>query len=542
MMEIIPRIVKSAWPILSYMAYALLYTAIQHFQLFERYKIAKSDPTSLDLIDASFRCFQLQCMHSLIEYYFGDETLYSEGSGVRLWRIFLGAIAIDTYQYFFHRMLHEMPWLYQHVHKDHHKYQEPFAFTGLYNSFVESLFVDAGCVIFATIACGLRAQESILLATLASAKTVQDHCGYSLPFDPLAYFPNNAEYHRHHHMPVESNPVAFQQPFFTFWDWIFGTYPFPAKQGRVIGREATTDVNWGNFKRIVCLNLRERPDRRQHAEKEFRNAGILERVSFHLGEKSPRGALYGSFQSHWEVIDKAYRDIIENILIFEDDVTFQQGWEEVVNDCNAFVVDEVDWEFLNVNGPIFYYIEESRSSTRIINGKSTKAHAVCLSRRGMERFLKLFPEPAAVGIDDVYTACFYRAYVHRNYTAIQQLEGLGTDHPWHFLQSTVGVEEHYKFFIQITYMPEICRLLSWVALAVAPLPWEVRPWLFANSYAENFNADIHVYRNGKQEKFPWKVSFCANLLVMMAGLLVAFKISLPKEINRWRLIVALLKI
>lgn len=54
-------------------------------------------------------------------------------------------------------------------------------------------------------------------------KTVDDHCGYALPWDPLQHITsNNAGYHDVHHQSwgIKTN---FSQPFFTFWDRILGT-------------------------------------------------------------------------------------------------------------------------------------------------------------------------------------------------------------------------------------------------------------------------------------------------------------------------------
>lgn len=54
-------------------------------------------------------------------------------------------------------------------------------------------------------------------------KTVDDHCGYALPWDPLQLITtNNAGYHDVHHQSwgIKTN---FSQPFFTFWDRLLGT-------------------------------------------------------------------------------------------------------------------------------------------------------------------------------------------------------------------------------------------------------------------------------------------------------------------------------
>ena len=54
-------------------------------------------------------------------------------------------------------------------------------------------------------------------------KTVDDHCGYALPWDPLQHITsNNAAYHDIHHQSwgIKTN---FSQPFFTIWDRLLGT-------------------------------------------------------------------------------------------------------------------------------------------------------------------------------------------------------------------------------------------------------------------------------------------------------------------------------
>ena len=108
-------------------------------------------------------------------------TYTPEVGGVSVVMLFSGIMAVDTFQYFAHRTLPTVPWLYREVHKDHHKYPEPFSFSGLYNSFAESFACDARSIVFATLACGLTASESMLLAT--AGKTLSDHsCGYMIPY------------------------------------------------------------------------------------------------------------------------------------------------------------------------------------------------------------------------------------------------------------------------------------------------------------------------------------------------------------------------
>ncbi|KAK7987543.1 hypothetical protein PG989_007858 [Apiospora arundinis] len=69
----------------------------------------------------------------------------------------------------------------------------------------------------------MTARQGIVFFTASTIKTVDDHCGYSLPWDPLQHISaNNAAYHDIHHQSwgIKTN---FSQPFFTFWDSFLGT-------------------------------------------------------------------------------------------------------------------------------------------------------------------------------------------------------------------------------------------------------------------------------------------------------------------------------
>lgn len=81
-----------------------------------------------------------------------------------------------------------------------------------------------------TLGAGLAYKVSLLSPRLgmlyfvfSTVKTVDDHCGYALPWDPLQRITsNNAAYHDIHHQSwgIKTN---FSQPFFTIWDRWLGT-------------------------------------------------------------------------------------------------------------------------------------------------------------------------------------------------------------------------------------------------------------------------------------------------------------------------------
>lgn len=133
-------------------------------------------------------------------------------------RICIAIGIIDTWQYWLHRIMHINKTLYRKFHSRHHRLYVPYAYGALYNDPVEGFLLDTLGTGIATIVTNLSHRESIILFTFATLKTVDDHCGYRLPFDIFQIiFPNNSLYHDIHHQTwgVKNN---FSQPFFTFWD------------------------------------------------------------------------------------------------------------------------------------------------------------------------------------------------------------------------------------------------------------------------------------------------------------------------------------
>jgi len=138
-------------------------------------------------------------------------------------RLGIAIFILDTWQYFLHRAMHESKWLYRTFHSRHHRLYVPYAFGALYNHPVEGLLMD-------TIGAGLGyklsrmgTREGMVFFCFSTMKTVDDHCGYSLPWDPLQrMFWNNAGYHDVHHQNwgIKTN---FSQPFLICWDRWLGT-------------------------------------------------------------------------------------------------------------------------------------------------------------------------------------------------------------------------------------------------------------------------------------------------------------------------------
>ncbi|KAI8369254.1 uncharacterized protein BYT42DRAFT_583666 [Radiomyces spectabilis] len=135
-----------------------------------------------------------------------------------------GMVIMDTHQYILHRMAHQYTFLYKNFHSHHHRLYVPYAFGALYNHPVEGFCLDT---VGGALSFELTRMSPFLgmcFFTFSNLKTINDHCGYAFPWDPLnVCFGNNVVYHDIHHQPygIKKN---FSQPFFTFWDKLLGSH------------------------------------------------------------------------------------------------------------------------------------------------------------------------------------------------------------------------------------------------------------------------------------------------------------------------------
>ena len=116
----------------------------------------------------------------------------------------------------------------------------PYAFGALYNHPVEGLLMDTIGAGLGYKLSGMRTRGAMIFFCFSTLKTVDDHCGYSLPWDPLQkLFWNNARYHDVHHQtwgvkvglflcflfPPLSPSLPLSSLFF---------FPRPRREGRVV--------------------------------------------------------------------------------------------------------------------------------------------------------------------------------------------------------------------------------------------------------------------------------------------------------------------
>ena len=148
------------------------------------------------------------------------------------------------------------------------------------------------------------------------------------------------------------------------------------------------------FDKIICINLTTRKDRYESAKNEFNNLNIPN-VEFYIANKSSNGGRYGCFESHINVIKKAYIQGCDNILIFEDDL-------RPSNYYNISLLEDSIEFIKNNNFDIFYlgymafnknYITDniiftsSKNKNNIIQYNPCGTQSYCINKNGMIKIL-----------------------------------------------------------------------------------------------------------------------------------------------------------
>ena len=129
--------------------------------------------------------------------------------GVTFSRTVACVLIIDTIKYWSHRFFHT-PYMFEAIHYVHHSVGKPVPSVSFANNSLEIVLTNPAIVVLSLL-CGVTFLEFIIVMSLAFVATASDHANT----DPRAF-------HMLHHCGNKN--TNFQQPFFTFWDRICGTY------------------------------------------------------------------------------------------------------------------------------------------------------------------------------------------------------------------------------------------------------------------------------------------------------------------------------
>lgn len=138
----------------------------------------------------------------------------------------------DAHFYWTHRLLHEVPWLFRHVHKAHHESFCPDPFSGLSFHPIEGAIYFSSMLVWAAFPVRLRWMYTLYKLGLILSP-INGHLGHGpASSDPVArpseswvpllgWVVGDARHHEIHHARFLYNYSALP-----FWDWAMGTaYP-----------------------------------------------------------------------------------------------------------------------------------------------------------------------------------------------------------------------------------------------------------------------------------------------------------------------------
>jgi len=164
------------------------------------------------------------------------------------------------------------------------------------------------------------------------------------------------------------------------------------------------------FDKVVCINLLNRPDKRENMQKKFDDLGIevewfsaipygfAKQITNNLplqnrGQGFPRFNKktpneFGAALSHYTVIKTALLEGKKNIFVFEDDVMFRKGFNNAFD--KYFEALPKDWNmFLLYSFMYEYFPENVRVNAKWVKSfRSWSLMAYGMDQKAMERYIK----------------------------------------------------------------------------------------------------------------------------------------------------------
>lgn len=135
----------------------------------------------------------------------------------------------DLLYHFFHRALHEQPWMWKNVHRLHHRIGTPWSIAGY--DFHPIEFCLSGSVTLAgPLLLGVHVHVLWLWIALRAFDAAEGHSGYNLPLSPLYWLPgaDGPRAHDAHHSTGTGNFASY----LGWSDRLFGTLSRGYQPGR----------------------------------------------------------------------------------------------------------------------------------------------------------------------------------------------------------------------------------------------------------------------------------------------------------------------
>lgn len=156
------------------------------------------------------------------------------------------------------------------------------------------------------------------------------------------------------------------------------------------------------FEEVYYINLERRTDRKELFEKRSKEVGI-DAVRFLAIEPDPNDPLIlnstdprkrwklGCTLSHQEIIRTATKNNFKNVLIFEDDCIFLDGFEEKVSKC-VNDLKNVEWDLMYFGGQPNNYCNKVTDNLYLMkNGGVYTTHAYAVNHTFYKKMINVSP-------------------------------------------------------------------------------------------------------------------------------------------------------
>jgi sterol desaturase/sphingolipid hydroxylase (fatty acid hydroxylase superfamily) len=174
-------------------------------------------------------------------------------------QLVIGLLALDLFNYAFHRLCHRVPWLWL-FHCVHHSDQHVDASTGIRFHPVEISLSVAGTVGVLTV-LGLPLWIEGARAVIMNPLSLAQHANVSYPrwiMLGLRWLIVTQDMHLvHHSLDKQKYNTNFGQ-MFSFWDRLFGTYHAPHGKAGPYGLRAMTGDSWQSVAGMLLTPWRSR--------------------------------------------------------------------------------------------------------------------------------------------------------------------------------------------------------------------------------------------------------------------------------------------
>jgi GR25 family glycosyltransferase involved in LPS biosynthesis len=148
------------------------------------------------------------------------------------------------------------------------------------------------------------------------------------------------------------------------------------------------------FDKIVCINLKERPEKKEWVQKLAKKHSIP--IEFYEVERHPEGGMVGCFESHLNIIRSCYQDQLKNVLIFEDDFSPTPSYQtDIIKEIVTFLDKNPNYEYFQLGYTIIpteipSYLTTQSLGNNILKYNGNTTHAYVLTRAGMKRVLETY--------------------------------------------------------------------------------------------------------------------------------------------------------